>query len=257
LTLFWQASRRMEEDYRLQVELRGGEGQLWARGDFPLASADYPPSHWREGEVVRGWVDLRVGAEASGGEGQLLVELVDSAGQPRLVEPLSLAKVSVEAPQRRFTAPSDIQHPQRARLGKGVAFLGYDLTPATVRPGETLHLTLYWQAQAELGLSSRRRIETMETSYTVFTHLLDSHQRIWGQKDSLPVDGARPTTGWLLGEVVADEYAIPVQPDAPPGEYTLEIGLYDAQTMERLPLLDEAGKRIDDRVLLPQKVVVR
>jgi hypothetical protein len=246
LTLFWQASRRMEEDYRLQVQLRGGEGQLWAQSEFPLTSADYPTSHWREGEVVRGWYDLRVAADASGGEGQLLVELVDSAGQPLLAEPLSLARISVEAPERRFTVPADIQHPQRARLGQSVALLGYDLTPATVRPGETLHLTLYWQAQAE-----------METSYTVFTHLLDSQQRIWGQKDSLPLSGARPTTGWLPGEVIADEYVIPVQHDAPPGGYTIEVGMYDAATGARLPVHDAQGRPVPgDRVLLDTTVEV-
>jgi hypothetical protein len=251
LTLFWQAVRQMEEDYRLQMELRGGEGQLWARGEFPLASADYPTSRWRAGEVVRGWVDLQVAAEASGGEGQLLVQLVDSAGQS-LTEPLSLASVSIEATERRFTVPADIQHPQQADLGHRVTLLGYDIgTDAGckmhVDPGSCIvHLVLYWQAQAE-----------METSYTVFTHLLDAQQRIRGQKDSLPLSGARPTTGWLPGEVIADEYAIPVQPDAPPGEYSLEIGLYDARTMERLHLLDEAGEIIGDRVLLSQKVTVR
>ena len=42
----------------------------------------------------------------------------------------------------------------------------------------------------------------------------------------------------LPGEVIVDEYAIVVQPDAPPGRSVVEVGLYDPATMQRLPVLD-------------------
>jgi hypothetical protein len=37
----------------------------------------------------------------------------------------------------------------------------------------------------------------------------------------------------------------------------LEVGFYYWETLERLPVLDAAGQARDDRVLLPQKVMVR
>jgi hypothetical protein len=128
-----------------------------------------------------------------------------------------------------------------------VRFLGYDLERTTVKPGDLLRVTFYWQAQ--------RR---METSYTVFTHLLDAQDRIRGQKDSPPMAGAHPTTRWLEGEVITDTYAIPVAPDAPSGPYTLKIGMYELATMQRLPAFDEASNRLtDDCIPLGQIEVTR
>ena len=116
-----------------------------------------------------------------------------------------------------------------------------------VEPGGALHLTLYWQARKK-----------MEASYKVFTHLLDAQNRIWGQNDSIPVGGTYPTTAWLPGEVIVDEYEIPVKLDASPGGCVIEVGMYDAKTMERLPVFDEDGKRLpEDRFLLDRRIGVK
>ena len=45
--------------------------------------------------------------------------------------------------------------------------------------------------------------------------------------------------------------------DIPPGDYTIEIGMYDAATQERLPVFDENGARVaEDRVTLGTARVV-
>ena len=125
-------------------------------------------------------------------------------------------------------------------LGDGVRLLGYDVDDGA-RPGETLRLTLYWQCVAE-----------MTGSYTVFTHLLDVDNVIRGQVDRLPASGAAPTTGWLRGEVITDPYEIAMDAEVPEGQYLVEIGMYDATTMERLPVLDAQGARQGDSVPLAQ-----
>jgi len=57
---------------------------------------------------------------------------------------------------------------------------------------------------------------------------------------------------------VADEYAIPVAPDAPPGTYVIEVGMYDAATGARLPVRNVEGQPVPgDRVLLDTTVEVR
>ena len=231
--LFWRALRSMESDYRLHLQVQDGKGHVWAAGEFPLANEEYPTSHWKEGEVIRGQYDLTVDAAAPTGEQTLNFKLQTSNLQP-------LTTLSVVAPERLFTVPTDIQHPLRANLADKVAFLGYDLDKVTVKPGGTLHLVLYWQALAE-----------METSYTVFAHLLDAQSRTWGQRDNLPVQGTHPTTSWLPGEVVIDEYEIIVDAAAPAGEYQIEVGMYDLATMLRLPAYDEQGNPLpSDRILL-------
>jgi hypothetical protein len=90
----------------------------------------------------------------------------------------------------------------------------------------------------------------MDTSYTVFNHLIDDENHIWGQKDGIPGAGTLPTSSWLAGEYVGDEYEIVIQADTPPGQYVLETGMYDLATMTRLPVLDDEGVVVGDRILL-------
>jgi hypothetical protein len=136
-----------------------------------------------------------------------------------------------------FSSPT-IQHPLKATLGNQVQFVGYDLDTNFAKPGQTLHLTLYWQALAE-----------MDESYTVFTHLLDKEDRVWGQEDSVPVDGILPTQCWVKDEIIADKYEISMQPDAPPGQYVIEVGMYQLGTGQRLKVR-EGPEGEGDRILL-------
>jgi hypothetical protein len=76
---------------------------------------------------------------------------------------------------------------------------------------------------------------------TAFVHLLNADGEIVAQRDHIPADGTRPTTGWLPGEIVADSYRLPLPPGGP---YTLAVGLYDAAS----------GMRIGERVILPPTV---
>jgi len=135
--------------------------------------------------------------------------------------------------------PPPMEHPLSANLGNLVQLLGYDLTTDRLKPGDTLQLILYWQA-----------LNKMETNFTVFTHLLDENNRIWGQKDNRPVNNTYPTTEWIKGEIVVDRYDIIVDGDAPPGEYTLEIGIYDLATSERVPILHAQGQVKDNAITL-------
>jgi mannosyltransferase len=139
-----------------------------------------------------------------------------------------------------------IQYPLRTDLGDRVRLLGYALSAEKVAPGETLLLTLYWQALAP-----------MEESYTVFTHLLDAGQQIQAQMDSEPQGGGLPTNRWTVGQIVQDNYALTVAAGASPGPHVLEVGMYLLETLERLPVRDPAtGTSLGDRVLLGTVEVV-
>jgi hypothetical protein len=239
VVLFWQALREMEVDWQLQLMIRGADGSMLAEGPFDLANSCHPTSQWTEGEVVWGQYSLALDPDAPSTEAQLAVGLVDSASGQLLGPEFVLAGLTIEGRKRQFAVPQAIQRPLAANFGNRMALLGYDLAPESIAPGGALHLTLYWQALAP-----------METSYTVFTHLLDAQERIWGQVDSVPLQGSYPTTAWLPGEVVADSQEIELQTGAPAGPYTPEIGLYDAATGDRLPVLDADGHTLDSRILL-------
>jgi hypothetical protein len=138
---------------------------------------------------------------------------------------LPLGTVHIEDRPHYFDVPSFAQ-PVEASFSDLVHLLGYDLQPRDIGPGDRLALTLYWKA---LG--------RMDTSYTVFVHLIDDDGQIRAQRDAVPGQGDLPTTGWLEGEIVSDTYALDLDAGLPDGEYTLLVGLYDAATGARLPVL--------------------
>jgi hypothetical protein len=146
--------------------------------------------------------------------------------------------------RERVFAPPPIAHPLEAQAGDQILLLGYDITPQPIRPGETLHLTLYWQALAP-----------MRRAYHVFTHLLGPEDQQAGQQDNMPLGGAAPTTCWVPGEVIADPYEIVVGSEVAPGEYTLETGFYLLETGQRLPTSGPAAAP-EGRIILTTVSVV-
>ncbi len=142
-------------------------------------------------------------------------------------------------------ASPEIRREVRATLGESIRLESYDLGSAVVAPGETLQLTLHWQATAPV-----------KSAYKVFTHLIGSanpatQSPVWAQMDGEPVGGSLPTTLWPVGQAIDDLYGLIVPTEAPPGEYEIEVGMYDPTTLTRLPVYDANGARIqDDRVIL-------
>lgn len=127
---------------------------------------------------------------------------------------------------------------QEYRVGDRIRLVGYDLSESDLTPATVLHLRLHWVSEGPT-----------EKSYTTFVHLVGPDGGMYGQDDSLPQGGAWPTTGWLASETVVADHVIQIAPEAPPGDYTLYVGMYDLDTMERLPVLDEMGLRLpDDRI---------
>ncbi|MBS1252718.1 MAG: hypothetical protein MAG451_01760 [Anaerolineales bacterium] len=229
VALFWRAHQGPGIDRQLQ--LRIGQSVI------PLAPA-YPMDRWQAGDVFYTRHRVRVPADNEGGVQSLQVTVLDKAGTA-ITSPVRLTDMTVVVADRRFDVPADISHPERVELGAGVTFLGYDLEPQKLKPGETVHLTLYWRARA-----------SMDKGYKVFTHLLNVGIGMWGQVDAFPVNGTRPTTGWLPGEVIVDRYQIPVDPAAPAGEYLVEVGMYDPRTLERLPAVAGGQRLAEDRIVV-------
>lgn len=95
-----------------------------------------------------------------------------------------------------------------------------------------------------------RGLRQMADDYTAFVHLIGPDGLVHGQIDGWPVSGTLATSTWDPGRLVEDHYSIPVPPDAPPGDYHVEIGWYLLATLDRLPVLDPQGIPIDDRLLL-------
>jgi 4-amino-4-deoxy-L-arabinose transferase-like glycosyltransferase len=252
ITLFWQALGRPEADYVMNLILTDEDRTPLAANEREPLDGDYPTGRWDEGDVVRDIASFTVPADLPAGKYGLRLQVLDPSTDEALIitetghdsVPVGSLTVSSAGRAKSFHIPP-MEHTVDASFGGQATLLGYDLEAATLQPGGTLSMTLYWQADAD-----------MDTSYTVFTHLLDESDHIWGQVDNPPERGAYPTDIWTPDEVVVDPYQIPIDPSAPPGVYTLEAGLYDAATGRRLSVLDDEGAPIDDRLLLHADIVV-
>jgi hypothetical protein len=246
ITFLWRERSALEDDYTLLLWLEDDAGHRSGEAELSL-SGRYPPSRWQQGEVVRDWQSFLIPGDTQ--DGRYRVKMQARAGGhvlPRLLwrlpvgNVLDLGQIEIHGRERVFEAPP-IGHPMEAQLGESVRLLGYDLEPMDPRPGDTLYLTLYWEC---LG--------PMDTSLTVFVHLLDEEGHIQGQRDGVPGHGGLPTTSWVEGEIVTDEYEIPIAPDAAPGSYTIIAGMYDAATGDRLPVSAADGSYLGDHLSVAQ-----
>jgi hypothetical protein len=123
--------------------------------------------------------------------------------------------------------------------------LGFDLPNASFATGEPVPLTLYWRAR-----------EPVEADYTVFVHIVDRAGHLVAQQDNPPVQGNLPTSLWLPGIMVRDNYQIELPADQPTGEYAIRIGMYSADTGERLTINSPTGEA-QDRVLDLSRITLR
>jgi hypothetical protein len=129
-----------------------------------------------------------------------------------------------------------------ARFGDQIALEGFELTRDQIRRGEALAMIVYWRALTRL-----------EKDYTIFAHLVDARGEIVAGADAPPRQGDFPTSKWRAHDVIPDSIIISIEPDVPPGEYRLLIGLYELATMQRVPLENFAA--LDYLTLAPIWVV--
>ncbi|MCZ7573167.1 MAG: hypothetical protein M5U01_31835 [Ardenticatenaceae bacterium] len=112
------------------------------------------------------------------------------------------------------------------------AFFGPDrlaLVAATVEgalaPGSTVAVATTWQVTAPL-----------DRDYTGFVHIVGATSLIpVAQQDGLLLDGERPSSQWVVGELVSQHYTIAIPADVSGGPYRVLTGLYRADTGVRLP----------------------
>ncbi len=242
VTLCWESLGSLDEDFVYFVHLVGPrERVVGARTTHP-GLGRYPTTRWSPGDrfcdtlrvpvdddtpapavydVVIGWHDAssRVPLPAYAADGSQL-EWVR----------LDQARVTLER------MPS-VAVPERidADLAGEISLLGYSVDDLRVTPGDTLAVTLYWEAQVEPS-----------ADYTVFLHLVAPDGSLGAQDDGQPREHTYPTSFWDAGEVVSETRTLAVPGDLPPGDYDLLVGMYLLETGARLPTFDAAGERQPD-----------
>jgi hypothetical protein len=137
------------------------------------------------------------------------------------------------------------RYPQQADFGGEITLLGFDVSGRNFKPGSTLDITVYWNAQ-----------QVITETYQSFVHIVYPEGHIWTQSDHLNPAGF-PTNLWPTDRYIRDQHRLVLPSDIPEGEYSISVGIYLLSNNTRLPVLwAESGARTDN-VILSKTITVK
>lgn len=223
------------------------------RGDTALNYAFTTDHHllttlWQPGEVIVERFDVALPHDLSSGTYPLMLRMNNLSADRYSDFELALGDLHVTEQAHPVTTGHLLAN-YGQRIGLADAWVGQGLNwrrapwdaALQARPGETINLVLQWQSLARA-----------EESYTVFVHLIDAGNQPLVTLDYTPLGGAAPThlwiPKWLPGQRLLDPYRVPL--DVPPGQYFLEVGLYEMTGGRRLHRADRQGNLVGDRYIL-------
>ncbi len=235
--VFWQATQAITQNYTLQFWMPDANGKKLIIYEAPL-SDNYPNSQWRSTEVVGEAYRFRIPARAPAGSYPMRVSVINPSVKQPIGADITLAQITVPQIKRNFNLPKEVI-PVSAIVSDEIELVGYKLLDETVKPSGTFGLTLYW-----------RSLRLATSNYTVFVHAIGPDQVMRGQWDSMPMQGASPTSGWLPGEIIVDTHRVLMMKDTPPWKYDIFVGMYDSVTGQRLHMSSTTSPVSDQRVWL-------
>jgi len=246
VVLFWQATVKPKLDYQIVLQVLDDARQVVSVNELTSpAGGAYPTTCWRPEfdrvsdyhrlqlkknlPVGRYWLAVAVYAP---GRAIRLPVLPSAAGAPDTVF-LGPLKIPPQPPaEQGFT-------PLKLDFADAVALSGVKVNSQELTAGNSLTVDLLWQG------TGRARVD-----YTVFVHLLNEAKEVVAGHDSQPMNGTYPVTLWSAGEKVLDSHLLAT--DAlTPGVYSLEAGLYNLDTGQRVPLPNGA-----EQATLPIQIVI-
>ena len=149
-------------------------------------------------------------------------------------------------PLRAPDADAAPGQPIDARFGDSIRLLGYDLvtdggltSPDSLQHGAMLGISLAWQAEAPI-----------DVDYTIGVYVLGPDGSVTFQQDRWPVGGFAPTSRWLSGESLHDNYGFILPQTPAPGDYQIVVAIYSWPSLERLPVTGPGGEDWGDQVAL-------
>jgi len=248
LTLYWQSQIAMDRNWSLFVHVVDADGVIVAQRDrYPgqglLATTLMQPGQtWADAYAIPLPREIVAPGEARLAVG--VYDLRDGARLPLATGGDSATFGSIEL--RQPPAGSGAMWPISANFGGEITLASADVSARSLRAGDKLDVTLYWSA-----------LRQMATNYSVSVRVRDEALNRWASRDAWPQDGAAPTASWLLGQTITDRYTLTLDANTPPGQYMLEVVVYDSATLRPLPLHNAEGYPTDAQALTLSRVRVR
>ena len=246
LTLHWLSPQQRLPELNLRLRV-AHPAWLGLRGipvltqTLPLAPT-YPAPLWPSGRLVTLPTALTLPPDAPTGSAWVTLQVLGPDGVPWPTTEgnasFRLFKIIVEGRPVLRRLPGGLT-PLQADFGNAIGLRGYRVE-GDLRPGGQLRVTYAWYARSQ-----------PTAIYAVFNHLVAADGSMAAQADGWPQGGRMLTTQWQAGEYVEDDYTLEIPFDAPPGPYTLYVGLYDAASSERQPAFLDGQRLPDDRLNVP------
>ena len=216
-TLYWRARPDVSPAAPLvYVELFGRDFHRIGLQSGYHGRGNYPTPLWPVGEIVADRVAVRVmDAVAAPVEARLTVKLDEDAQR---IDVGTVKIVPVAWPER--VEPI-------ATLGGAIELASAELSPETAAPGDVVEVRLRWQVVAPPG----------PVLLHLFAHLGDPAAPPLAQSDGPVMGGDYPSRLWTAGEIFDETIYLELPADLPPGDYPVNVGLYQYDTGTRLPLV--------------------
>jgi len=130
------------------------------------------------------------------------------------------------------------------RTDAGLGMIGFRLDSNLHRAGDTINLTLYWQAQRFLT-----------ENYRVVVYLVNNRDgQIWSKTD-FRHPGYYPTSRWNTRQYVTDRYMLELPQTISAGNYQITIEVYDLLN-QPLTFFDATGQTLGGTLRLPTLVSI-
>jgi 4-amino-4-deoxy-L-arabinose transferase-like glycosyltransferase len=228
LTLYWQTTGTPADPSQFVVEMIGQDGDRIANLHSLHGRGLYPDTLWPENEIVADQFSILIDETAV--SPVLAPVFVGLAGGGERVR---IGDVKVEPETWPEAAASSV-----VQIGEGIVPTQVDLSTETAKPGDVVTLKVQWLVETAPGID-----------YTTLVHLAETEKPPLATADNQPLTGQYPTRVWADGEVINDQYQLLIPEGVQNGRYPIWLGMYDSETITRLPLTVD-GKRQPNDVLL-------
>ncbi|GAB4547001.1 MAG: hypothetical protein Kow0063_41590 [Anaerolineae bacterium] len=126
-------------------------------------------------------------------------------------------------------------------LEGGMALLGWQVEP-TIRAGEPLDVVLWWRADAPTGPLAPGPATPYAVSLKLWgTGGETNDEYLAAQQDEWPLGSLLLTPDWPPGQPMRHPMRLWLPADLPPGQYWLEVEMYDPATVRPLARRDGQG----------------
>lgn len=126
------------------------------------------------------------------------------------------------------------------RLGEHIELTKVRISSEVAAPGDTFVVAPLWVSDGKV-----------KQDYQVFCHLMSAEGELVAQRDGPPIYGVRRTPSWRADEIIEDSYDLTLPVDLLPGEYEVSVGMYDLETLQRVPAYAASGERLpNDRIVV-------